>query len=165
VDENYKEAKMDTLVKDKDEAISLLIERLNSLKEAKGYSNRKISQVTGISPAHIDGIMRGRNFPSLEKIIRIVISLEGDLNQTLKGLESFIKPKGFKIQSWDNQTHKSYYKEVSIILTKIKQADNFELEDYKAEYFKLLIKTKDLEMENTHLKELMKKIKNITKET
>lgn len=106
------------LIKDANVVKEVLIERLQAARNQyeEKLSNREIARRTGISPAHIDGIMRGRNLPSLEKLIRISLILNKDPFEMVDGLEMYIKPVGFNIELWDEETELEYKKHMLAII-------------------------------------------------
>lgn len=123
------------LIKDANVAKEVLIERLQAARNQyeEKLSNREIARRTGISPAHIDGIMRGRNLPSLEKLIRISLILNKDPFEMVDGLEMHIKPVGFNIEQWDAEAELEYKKHMLAIIRYAEEEFNVSDDDIEPE--------------------------------
>ena len=110
------------MINDFEEAKEVLRDRLEKArnKEEHRLTNKEIARRAEISPSHVDGIMRGQNLPSLEKLVRISLVLEEDPMDLAQGLEQFIKPVGFKFEEWGPEEVNEYQKLTRALLHKIK---------------------------------------------
>lgn len=110
------------MINDFEEAKEVLKQRLEKArnKEEHRLTNKEIARRAEISPSHVDGIMRGQNLPSLEKLIRISLVLEEDPLHFVEDLEQFIKPVGFKVEKWGPEEVSDYHKQTKALLYKIK---------------------------------------------
>lgn len=95
-----------------------------SLKEStdslnpKIITNRELSRRAGISPSYVDNMMAGNNIPSLNIFFKISTALERDPLQMIKGLERFIVPKNFSVETGDSIEEVNYLKIVKMDLDK-----------------------------------------------
>lgn len=108
--------RMYNLIIDKEEAKKILSERLQKAKKSYiietglKYTFRELSSKIGISSAHIEGVVNGRQLSSLEKLVKLAIAFNADPFELVDGLQLHIKPIGFKISNWDLDEREEYNK-------------------------------------------------------
>lgn len=113
---------MENLIIDKDEAKKILGERLHKVKElytnetGLKYTFRELSSKIGISTAHIEGVVNGRQLSSLEKLVKLAVAFNADPFELVEGLQLHLKPLGFKIEKWDVNEREEYYKQLQAMI-------------------------------------------------
>lgn len=113
---------MENLIIDKDEAKKILGERLHKAKElytnetGLKYTFRELSSKIGISTAHIEGVVNGRQLSSLEKLVKLAVAFNADPFELVENLQLHLKPLGFKIEKWDVNEREEYYKQLQAMI-------------------------------------------------
>ena len=113
---------MKNLIIDKEKAKQILSERLIKAKDiyinetGLKYTFRELSSKIGISTAHIEGVVNGRQMSSLEKLVKLAVAFNTDPFELVEGLQLHIKPIGFRIEKWDVNEKEEYNKQLQAMI-------------------------------------------------
>ena len=61
--------------------------RIKEIRNSKGMTQEKLSEIVGINPKYLSGIERGTENPTLNTILKIVESLNVSLDEVFGGIE------------------------------------------------------------------------------